>query len=56
MIEEKKDVFYLNSYSKKGIWLGDTLHTTIEEAMNKAEFDYKEFGNPKIEWKKFQMM
>lgn len=51
IIEEKEKSFYLNSYSQDGKWFGDTWHETLEDAKHQAEFEYKDYGNPKIEWK-----
>jgi hypothetical protein len=51
IIEEKQNSFYLNSYSLDGKWIGDTSHQTIEDAKHQADFEYKNYGKPMIEWK-----
>jgi hypothetical protein len=47
-IEEKQDGMFLFRFTAKGQVVGDTWHTTLEEAKHQARF---EFGELLSDWK-----
>lgn len=47
IIEERHDGVFLDRYTIKGKWGGDTWHKTIEDAKNQARYEY---GDKVMEW------